>query len=215
MATAMLRYMREKGWKRVGTITSTDASVRTRKTSSKSRPRCRKTWRPSVDRRCEHFNRPIKPSRADGQDQAANPDVLVMWTSASVGTVTHAYIDAGLTIPAFTTNANMSFTFMKQFAGFLPKDLYFPVSPISPANSKEAMPRARADQAHVRCDEAAGTPVDFQAGIPWDPRKSSSMPIASSAPRRPTTGPSVHSRLKATRISGSTISVTRAGVQRA
>ncbi len=31
-----------------------------------------------------------------------------------------------MTVPAFTTNANMSFTFMKQFAGFLPKDLYFP-----------------------------------------------------------------------------------------
>ena len=31
-----------------------------------------------------------------------------------------------MTIPAFTTNANMSYSFMKQFSGYLPKDLYFP-----------------------------------------------------------------------------------------
>jgi branched-chain amino acid transport system substrate-binding protein len=174
MATAMLRYMREKGWKRVGTITSTDASGQDAENQLKvaaALPENVAAGLSIVD--AEHFNPTDQTVAAQmAKIKAANPDVLVMWTSGQpFGTVTHAYIDAGLTIPAFTTNANMSFTFMKQFAGFLPKDLYFPgLAYLAGPNSKEAMPAARAPIKRMYdAMKAAGTPVDFQAGIPWDP----------------------------------------------
>ena len=72
---------------------------------------------------------------------------------------------------AFTTNANMSLTFMKQFSGFLPKDLYFPgLAYLAGPNPKEAAPQARvAIKRMYDAMKAAGVNVDFQAGIPWDP----------------------------------------------
>jgi branched-chain amino acid transport system substrate-binding protein len=121
----------------------------------------------------EHFNPTDQTVAAQMQRiRAANPDTLVMWTSGQpFGTVTHAYTDAGMTIPAFTTNANMSLTFMKQFAGFLPKDLYFPgLAYLAGPNPKEAVPQARvAIKRMYDAMKAAGANVDFQAGIPWDP----------------------------------------------
>jgi hypothetical protein len=65
----------------------------------------------------------------------------------------------------------MSFTFMKQFAGFLPKDLYFPgLAYLAGPNPKEAVPQARAAIKRMYdATKAAGVNVDFQAGLPWDP----------------------------------------------
>jgi branched-chain amino acid transport system substrate-binding protein len=174
MATAMIRFMREKGWKKIATITSTDASGQDAETQLKAAvalPENAAKGVTIVD--AEHFNPTDQTVAAQMQRiRAAAPDTLVMWTSGQpFGTVTHAYTDAGMTVPAFTTNANMSYTFMKQFAGFLPKDLYFPgLAYLAGPNPKEALPPARA--AIKRMYDAmktAGAPVDFQGGIPWDP----------------------------------------------
>jgi branched-chain amino acid transport system substrate-binding protein len=174
MATAMIRFMREKGWKKIATITSTDASGQDAETQLKAAvllPENVAAGVSIVD--AEHFNPTDQTVAAQMQRiRAANPDTLVMWTSGQpFGTVTHAYTDAGMTIPAFTTNANMSLTFMKQFSGFLPKDLYFPgLAYLAGPNPKEAAPQARAAIKRMYdAMKAAGVNVDFQAGIPWDP----------------------------------------------
>jgi branched-chain amino acid transport system substrate-binding protein len=174
MATAMMRFMREKGWKKVATIVSTDASGQDAEIQLKAAaalPENVSAGVTIVD--AEHFTPTDQTVAAQMQRiRAANPDTLVMWTSGQpFGTVTHAYTDAGMTIPAFTTNANMSLTFMKQFAGFLPKDLYFPgLAYLAGPNPKEAVPQARvAIKRMYDAMKAAGANVDFQAGIPWDP----------------------------------------------
>jgi len=174
MATAMLRFMREKGWKKVATIVATDASGQDAEIQLKAAaalPENVSAGLTIVD--AEHFNPTDQTVAAQMQRiRASNPDTIVMWTSGQpFGTATHAYTDAGLTIPAFTTNANMSITFMKQFAGFLPKDLYFPgLAYLAGPNPKEALPQARvAIKRMYDAMKAAGANVDFQAGIPWDP----------------------------------------------
>jgi branched-chain amino acid transport system substrate-binding protein len=174
MATAMIRFMREKGWKKVATIVSTDASGQDAENQLKAAaalPENVAAGLSIVD--AEHFNPTDQTVAAQMQRiRAANPDTLVMWTSGQpFGTVTHAYTDAGMTIPAFTTNANMSLTFMKQFAGFLPRDLYFPgLAYLAGPNPKEAAPAARVPIKRMYdAMKAAGANVDFQAGIPWDP----------------------------------------------
>src|SRR5665213_2200822 len=174
MATAMIRFMREKGWKKIATITSTDASGQDAETQLKTAvalPENVSKGVTIVD--AEHFNPTEQTVAAQMQRiRASNPDTIVMWTSGQpFGTVTHAYTDAGMTIPAFTTNANMSYAFMKQFAGFLPKDLYFPglaylAGPnpsVAPARSRPAIKRLY-DAMH-----AANATVEFSAGISWDP----------------------------------------------
>jgi branched-chain amino acid transport system substrate-binding protein len=174
MATAMVRFMREKGWKKIATITSTDASGQDAEVQLKATAAMAENVNGGVSIvDAEHFNPTDQTVTAQmARIRAANPDVIVMWTSGQpFGTVTHAYTDAGMTIPAFTTNGNMSFTFMKQFNGFLPKNLYFPgLAYLAGSNPKEAVPSTRAPIKRMYdAMKAAGQPVDFQAGVPWDP----------------------------------------------
>ncbi len=174
MASAMLHFMRDKGWKKIATITSTDASGQDAENQLKTvvaLPENVARGLTIVDG--EHFNPTDQSVAAQMQRiRAANPDCIVMWTSGQpFGTVTHAYTDAGLTIPAFTTNANMSYSFMKQFAGFLPKDLYFPgLAYLAGPAPAEASPRARvAIKRFYDGMKAANATVEFSAGIIWDP----------------------------------------------
>jgi branched-chain amino acid transport system substrate-binding protein len=174
MATAMMRFMREHNWKKVATITSTDASGQDAENQLKTAaalPENVARGLTIVD--AEHFNPTDQTVAAQMQRiRAANPDAIVMWTSGQpFGTVTHAYTDAGLTIPAFTTNANMSYSFMKQFAGFLPKELYFPgLAYLAGPAPEQASPKARvAIKRFYDAMKASGATVEFSAGIPWDP----------------------------------------------
>ena len=174
MATAMIRYMRERGWKKIATITSTDASGQDAEAQLKATAALPENVAKGVTIvDAEHFNPTDQTVAAQmAKIKGAAPDAIVMWTSGQpFGTVTHAYTDAGMTIPAFTTNANMSLTFMKQFAGVLPKELYFPgLAYLAGSSPKEAAPQARvAIKRMYDAMKAAGAPVDFQGGIPWDP----------------------------------------------
>jgi branched-chain amino acid transport system substrate-binding protein len=174
MAGAMMHFMRDKGWKKIATITSTDASGQDAELQLKTAvalPENVAKGLAIVD--AEHFNPTDQTVAAQMQRiRAASPDCIVMWTSGQpFGTVTHAYTDAGLTIPAFTTNANMSYAFMKQFAGFLPADLYFPgLAYLAGPAPAEASPKARiAIKRFYDAMKTAGATVEFSSGVAWDP----------------------------------------------
>ena len=174
MATAMLRYMRDKGWKRIASIVSTDASgqdAEARLKEAAALPEIASKGVQLVD--LERFN-PTDPTVLAQMQRirAANPDVVVMWTSgAPFGTVVHAFNDAGLNVPAFTTNANLSLTFMKQFADFLPKNLYFPAPAfVAGPDAPGIPPKVRdAIKTLYATLKAAGIPIDFVGGNCWDP----------------------------------------------
>ena len=173
MATAMIRNMREKGWKKIATITSTDASGQDAENQLKTAvalPENAAKGVTIVD--AEHFNPADQTVVAQMQRiRTSNPDVVVIWTSgAPFGTVVHAYNDAGLTAPVFTTNANLSYTFMKQFADILPKDLYFPAPAFLGPGAPGVQPRVRdAIKKFTDTMKSANIVVDFQSGNSWDP----------------------------------------------
>jgi branched-chain amino acid transport system substrate-binding protein len=174
MAGAMMHFMRDHGWKKIATITSTDASGQDAENQLKTvvaAPENVAKGLTIVD--AEHFNPTDQTVAAQMQRiRAADPDCIVMWTSGpAFGTVTHAYTDAGMTIPAFTTNANMSYSFMKQFAGYLPKDLYFPgLAYLAGPAPTQATPNARtAIKRFYDAMKAANATVEFSSGVAWDP----------------------------------------------
>jgi branched-chain amino acid transport system substrate-binding protein len=174
MAGAMMHFIRDHGWKKIAYITSTDASGQDAENQIKTAaalPENVAKGLTIVD--AEHFNPTDQTVAAQMQRiRGAEPDAIIMWTSGQpFGTVTHAYTDAGLTIPAFTTNANMSYAFMKQFAGFLPKDLYFPgLAYLAGPAPAEASPKARvAIKRFYDAMKAAGATVEFSSGVAWDP----------------------------------------------
>jgi branched-chain amino acid transport system substrate-binding protein len=173
MASSMIRFMREKGWKKIATITATDASGQDAENQLKTTVALPENASKGVTIvEAEHFNPTDQTVAAQMQKIAgAKPDVIVMWNSGpQFGTVARAYTDAGLTIPAFTTNANLTYTFMKQFSQALPKDLYFP-APSFFGPTAPGVP-ARVRDAVRRLDDAmkpTGLPVDFGVGNCWDP----------------------------------------------
>jgi branched-chain amino acid transport system substrate-binding protein len=101
--------------------------------------------------------------------KAANPQALIAWTIGTpTGTVLHAINDAGLDVPVALSNANMTFAAMKQWAGFLPKDLYFPGAPFLAGVMGSAQQKA-AIQAFLDVTKGQGIEPDFQTGLIWDP----------------------------------------------
>lgn len=129
LAAAAINYLRDKGWTKVALITSTDASGQDAEHGIKG-----------VLARAEnksmklvanvHFNpKDISVVGQMEQVKSAHPDVLIAWsTGAPVATVFKGIVQAGLDVPVVTTNGNMTYAQMDQYASFLPKQLYIPSS---------------------------------------------------------------------------------------
>ena len=101
--------------------------------------------------------------------KAANPQFLIAWTIGTpTGTVLHGVNDAGLDIPIALSNANMTFPAMKQWASFLPKDLYFPGVPFLAGMTGSAQQKV-AVQTFFDVTKGQGLQPDFQTGLVWDP----------------------------------------------
>jgi branched-chain amino acid transport system substrate-binding protein len=101
--------------------------------------------------------------------KAANPQALIAWTIGTpTGTVLHGVNDAGLDIPVALSNANMTFSAMKQWASFLPKELLFPGAPFLAGVMGSAQQRV-AIQQFFDVTKGQGVQPDFQTGLIWDP----------------------------------------------
>jgi len=101
--------------------------------------------------------------------KAANPQWLLAWTIGTpTGTVLHGINDAGLDVPVALSNANMTFPAMKQWATFLPKELYFPGVPFLAGMMGSAQQKVAIDSFY-EVTKAQGLQPDFQTGLIWDP----------------------------------------------
>jgi branched-chain amino acid transport system substrate-binding protein len=101
--------------------------------------------------------------------KAANPQALIAWTIGTpTATVLHAVNDAALDIPIALSNANMTFPAMKQWAGFLPKELLFPGAPFLAGVMGSAQQRVAVQQ-FFEVTKGQGLQPDFQTGLIWDP----------------------------------------------
>jgi len=100
--------------------------------------------------------------------KAANPQVLITWgIGTAFATVIRAVKDTGLDVPVATTSANMTFAQMKQYAGFLPKDLYFPGAAYLAGAAASPQQKPALD-AFAEANKAAGVTPDFATGTGWD-----------------------------------------------
>lgn len=121
-----IRYFREHGMKKFATITTTDASGQDADhgiDEALALPENRDLM--LVTR--EHFNgsdvsvvAQIARIKASGAQY-----VITEAVGAPLGTILHAVSDVGLDIPILSPASNEIYTEMKQFAAFLPKQLYF------------------------------------------------------------------------------------------
>jgi branched-chain amino acid transport system substrate-binding protein len=172
LAEAMIRYFRLKGWTRLAFMTSADATGQDAERGLDSvvaRPENKDIT--VVER--AHFNiSDVTVAAQIERIKAANPQVLVAWsTGTPIATVFKGIVQAGLDIPIATTNGNMTYAQMTQYADFLPKQLYIAAPEwvqheglikLDPAVEK-------AQKAYFDIYKAANAKPDIAASLAWDP----------------------------------------------
>ncbi|OIQ98752.1 Leu/Ile/Val-binding protein precursor [mine drainage metagenome] len=123
----LIRYFRLKGWKRIAIMTSTDASGQDAERGLESVLKLPENKDIKVVENV-HFNiTDVSVAAQIERVKAAKPQAFIAWsTGAPVATVFKGIVQAGLNVPVATTDGNMTYAQMKQYAAFLPKDLYFP-----------------------------------------------------------------------------------------
>jgi branched-chain amino acid transport system substrate-binding protein len=172
LADAMIRYFRLRGWTKLAFMTSADATGQDAEHGLDEVVGRSENQAISVVERA-HFNiTDVSVAAQIEHIKAAGPQVLIAWSTGSpIATVFKGIVQAGLDIPIATTNGNMTYAQMTQYAAFLPKQLYIAapewvqhagVITLDPAVEK-------AQQQYFDAFRAANAKPDIAASLAWDP----------------------------------------------
>ena len=172
LGRALVRFYRLKGWTKIAIITSTDASGQDAEKGFDQTLALPENKDMTIVSR-QHFNpTDVSVSAQIETIKAANPQALIAWsTGAPIATIFKSIIQSGLEVPVGTTDGNMTFAQMKQYADFLPKQLYIPAAEWVTYGSASAKdPGVAKAQAHfAEVFKAAGLTPDVAAALSWDP----------------------------------------------
>ena len=171
LAGALLRYFGRKGWKKVALITSTDATGQDANRNFKSLVGSEGHKDVELVAEAQLNPNDVSASAQIQRLKGANPDVLVAWsTGGPIGTIFKAVRDAGLEVPVATTNGNMTYAQMTQYAAFLPKELYIPAAdflkssrPVQPTEASVAR------ESFFKAFEGTDIKPDGPSTYAWDP----------------------------------------------
>ena len=127
LENALIRFFRLKGWTRIAVMFSTDASGQDAERGIDEVVKFPENKDVKIVERV-HFNpTDVSVSAQIERVKAAKPQAFIAWsTGAPIATVFKGIVQAGLDVPVATTDGNMTYTQMKQYASFLPKQLYIP-----------------------------------------------------------------------------------------
>jgi branched-chain amino acid transport system substrate-binding protein len=168
-AIAIVRYYRERGWTRIGLLTSTDASGQAFEQSfDRALALPENSGVTAVVR--EHFATPdLSISGQAAHIKAVNPQAVIGWTTGTpFGTVLRGLHDVGYDGPVAGGNGNMIFAQLGQYASFLPKELYFP-GRRAVAEGTPPGPVHDAQQRYFNAFKTINVRPDFANNIGWDP----------------------------------------------
>lgn len=163
-----LQYLKKRGWTRIATLTTTDATGQDADDnidSALGRPE--NSGLTIVQR--EHFNNTdISIAAQISRIKNANPQALVAWTTGPpIGTVFQALKTTGFDVPVFTSGGNESYPLMKQFEGILPKELYLAGTIYITGNTTKRSGAAL--RAFYDAYLGLGSKPDQLSGDAWDP----------------------------------------------
>jgi branched-chain amino acid transport system substrate-binding protein len=172
MMEAVIRYFRLRGWTKIATLTSSDATGQDAdKGLAEVLALPENASMKAVER--QHFNQgDVSVSAQIERIKQAEPQALVAWTTgAAIATIFKGAIQAGLDIPVATTNGNQVYAQLVQYADFLPRELYIPSAAFVPHEGQFTLdPRVEAEQkVFYKALAAASVPVDNMASLAWDP----------------------------------------------
>jgi branched-chain amino acid transport system substrate-binding protein len=165
---ALVHYARERGWKRVAILSSTDSSGADGEKGIDAGLAAEPTL--TVVAR-EHFAvADISVAAQLARIKAANPQVLITWASGSpFNTLIRGIADAGIDLPVMGSNSNLTFASMHQLSSYLPKELLFAaaITEATPETLKRGAERTAVEQ-YVTSLKAAGLRPEAGTILSWD-----------------------------------------------
>ena len=170
LAKSLMRHFRMKGWKRVAIMTSSDASGQDAERGLNEAASMPENKEIQIVARA-HFNITDVSVAAQIENvKAANPQAFIAWsTGAPIATIFKGIVQAGLDVPTATTDGNMTYAQMKNYADFLPKQLYI-ASALWAAYGYEKLDPALEKEIKEFYDQyaAIGQKPDLPASIGWN-----------------------------------------------
>jgi branched-chain amino acid transport system substrate-binding protein len=166
----LMRYFRERGWKRLAVIATTDASGQAYDHGVRfalAQPENKDVE--IVD--YEHFNPTDLSAAAQvARVKAANPQgVLTLATGTPWGTIMRGLSDGGMSVPVGGGNGNLNISQLDQYTAFLPTEMYFPGNIAVAPDSIGHGPIADAQAVYFKAFAGAGIKPDLTYNIGWDP----------------------------------------------
>ena len=171
MARVLVRYYRGRGFTRLAMITSTDASGQDGRAGFEEAFKLPENAGLSLVSSVQFNPTDVSVSAQVQQMKAANPQAVIAWTSgAPFGTVLKGIVQGGLDVPVATTDANMTYAQMAQYASFLPGEALFMSSEWPPHTGAVTLdPRVVvAQRAMFDAYTAANAKPDNAVAHAWD-----------------------------------------------
>lgn len=172
LGQAVVRYFRLRGWTQIAILASTDASGQDGEKGLNAALALPENKDMKVVARERFTPGDVSVSAQIENIKAAKPQAFIAWsTGAPVATIFKAVIQADLDVPLATTDGNMTYAQMTQYASFLPKQLYIPAAHwVTHGSSVKQEPGVQAAQASWdTAYKAAEVPPDVASAHPWDP----------------------------------------------
>lgn len=165
-----VRYFRERGLTRLGSIFSTDAGGQGAEKALQAALQAPENKSVTLVAR-QHFSPgDVTVAAQISELKGANPDALVAWaTGPPAGMLFRSMRDAGLDVPAVTSPGNLTAAFFKQFAALLPTNLIFPGVPYYASGAPTDASTAAAVDVLTNALAAVGSTPDMIAISAWDP----------------------------------------------
>jgi branched-chain amino acid transport system substrate-binding protein len=163
------RYMRERGWKRIAVLLSTDSN-------GIDYERSLPTVMAAPENRDlkivaqEHFaNTDISIAAQLARIKSADAQaIFVVTTGTPLGTVFRSLRDSGIALPVLTIAPNMTYAQMSTYAAFLPKDLFFGSLRAMTPNETMPGPLHEAQMMYVNAFKKIGVRPDAGHANVWD-----------------------------------------------
>jgi branched-chain amino acid transport system substrate-binding protein len=166
----LVRYFRERGWTRLALLDTTDSSGQDGDRGVDAALQAPENRSVTIVSR-EHYNpTDLSVAAQVARIKASGAQAVIAYAAGTpFGTAIHGLADAGLDLPVGASSANLSYAAMKQFASFLPRELYF-VAP--PGIASDALPNGKLKdvvKTFRDATNAAGLHQDIGLIGGWDP----------------------------------------------
>jgi branched-chain amino acid transport system substrate-binding protein len=171
LADLAIRYFRQKGWTRLAFLFSADATGQDAENGFNKILAMPENKDMKVVANA-HFNiTDVSVAAQIESIKAAQPQAFVAWsTGTPIATVFRGMIQANFNVPMATTDGNMTYQQMKNYASFLPEQLFIPAGQYVIRDSSLVPPAVAKEQAEFnRVFDDAGVKPDEPSELAWQP----------------------------------------------